>query len=717
MPTDHRRPVRPGPTQSNPVQPNPASPPNHHSIFRSLSICALLAVLTVATFWPALNCGFVNLDDNFYVVQNPRVATGLTLDNAAWVFKNAYYGNWAPLTLLSHMLDIQLFGLKPAGHHAINLFLHTLNVLLLFLLLRRMTVTTWPSAIVAALFAVHPTHVESVAWISERKDVLSGLFFMLTLFAYVEYVRIKSEVRNPKSETNPKFEGRAAKQSKPTKNMPGSGYFAVNYVCVYLLVLLLFALGLMSKSMLVTLPFVLLLLDYWPLRRMTIVVSRDEQQFDVRCFLPLAFEKLPFFILTILFTVISSHALKAANAIPSLGNLSIVQIASNAFIAYVRYIGKALWPLHLAAFYPRPEWPLWLALTSGLAILILSIAAVYLGRYRPYIPVGWFWFLGMLIPVTAVPLGDHSIADRYTYLSFIGLFIVLAWGAADIASHFHARQSRFIPIPGLALIVTLAVLSRNQVRYWRTSKDLFEHVIAVSGEGLMVHNDLGVTLLEQGDFPAAEEHFSAAARLEPSNAIARLNLIRVLTAEGKTNEVVTQYSDWLRLKPSDATARENLGMLLIQLGRNQEAIEQFETLIRLKPDAQSYYRLALAELIAGQPEQAINHYQEAIRLKPDWPEPPNDLAWLLATSSQAKLRNGSEAVQLAERACKLTQYKEARFLGTLDAAYAEAGRFPEAITTAERAKNLALAAGDKTIADLAEERLKLYRSGVPFHQQ
>jgi Flp pilus assembly protein TadD len=674
----------------------------------TLLISALLIGITLITFWPLLNCGFVNLDDNFYVTQNPRVSGGLTSENVAWAFQNAYYGNWAPLTLLSHMLDVQVFGLQPAAHHATNLLLHTLNVLLLFLVLQQMTARIWPSAIVAALFAVHPAHVETVAWISARKDVLSTFFAFLCLLAYVRYVGCKLEIRR-------------------------GTWFALS--------LTFFVLGLLSKSIIVTLPFLLLLVDFWPLRRLSSVEGGKPTDFDtrclmfdVRCFFRLLLEKLPFFLLAILFTVISIRALKAANAISSFGHLSALDMASNAFFYCLRYIQKMVWPVHLAAFYPRPTLPIWAGILSALIILLLSLAAIRFRLRRPYIPVGWFWFLGTLVPVLVVPLGDHSIADRYTYIPFIGLFISIVWSIADFTcNHPISRSSRREEAPfsvfstrrnlalnttaSVLLIGIFSILSSHQLKYWRTSKDLLEHVLAVSGEGLMVHTDLAAALQEQGDLSGAEEHLRAAVRLQPTNALPRVNLIKSLMSQGKTNEVVAQYREWLQLNPSDADARESFGVLLAQLGQLPEAVAQFQELVNVRPDAQSHYRLALALLLQGKAEDAITHYQEAIRLKPDWPEPLNDLAWLFATYPRAELRNGPQAVELAERACKLTSFKEPRFLGTLDAAYAEAGRIPEAITTAEKAKNLALAADDKTIADLADERLKLYRSGLPFHQQ
>jgi protein O-mannosyl-transferase len=698
-------------------------------------ICVLLTVLTVVTFYPALNCAFVNFDDNLYVTQNARVSGGLSSENVLWAFQHGYYGNWAPLTLLSHMLDVQLFGLTPAGHHATNLVLHTLNVLLLFLVLKQMTGRIWPGAIVAALFAIHPAHVESVAWVSERKDVLSTFFGLLCLLAYARYVQSKFEIRNPKSERSSKFK------------VPGGIWFTFS--------LIFFALGLLSKSMLVTLPFLLLLLDFWPLRRFqpstfNLQPVTSTLQHSKTPALHLLLEKLPFFALTLLFAIISMRALKSESALSSLwAHLSTQEIALNAFLSYPRYIGIMVWPVHLAAFYPRVIVPVWLAIVSAAIILLLSVAALRFGLRRPYIPVGWFWFLGTLVPVIAIPLGDHSIADRYTYIPFIGLFIAIVWAAADLATRtataldssvrgapnrsthagssgsrreeapFPASSNRRMALTTAAIILIgiCSILSFHQLKYWRTSKDLLEHILAVSGEGLMVHTDLAAALQEEGDVSGAEEHFRAAVRIQPTNALPRVNLIKSLMAQGKTNEVIAQYNEWLQLNPTDAGARENFALLLGQLGRVPEAAAQFQQLVSFRPDAQSHYRLALALLLQNKVEEAIHHYQEAIRLKPDWPEPLNDLAWLFATYPRAELRSGPQAVQLAERACKLADSKEARFLGTLDAAYAEAGRFPEAITTAEQAKNLALATGDKTIADLADERLKLYRSGLPFHQQ
>jgi tetratricopeptide (TPR) repeat protein len=752
----------------------------------TLAICALLCGLTVVTFWQVLHADFVNFDDNSYVTQNLYVLGGLKAGNIAWAFKTAYFGNWHPLTWLSHMLDVELFGLKPGLHHLTNLLLHICNTCLLFWFLSQATQRTWPGALVAALFAVHPLHVESVAWISERKDLLSTFFALLSLLSYLGYVRNRSEIRNPKPEAKAKF------------------HFTSRIWLISSLIF--FALGLMSKAMIVTLPFLMLLLDYWPLKRL----SNAEQsrlateqfkvqgsRFKVQGFISLVHEKLPFFALTFFFTFISSQALAASST--NYASPSKINLIANAFVSYVRYLGKAFWPVNLSAFYPRlSTLPAFQVAASVAAVVLLSIIAVSLARRRPYVFVGWFWFLGTLVPVIALPFGDHSIADRYTYVPLIGLFIAIVWTLSEPWTAAVSATSRSIarpddsrdqksgaavasPSPPLeekagerrlshqqlapfsvsftprnVIVITLALLliaacagvSRHQLNYWRTSKDLLEHALAVSGDSAMAHNNLAALHMVERNWPDAEKHLTDALRLQPTFPAPRINLARVLAQEGKsaqavqeieklnptfqpeghrqlaetflmmmnTNAALEQYSSAVQLAPTNAAVRETLGLLLANQGKIPEATEQFNALVQLRPDAQSHYRLALSLLIQGKAEESITHYEEAIRLKPDWPEPLNDLAWLFATYPRAELRNGPQAVELAERACKLTNFKEARFLGTLDAAYAESGRFPEAITTAEEAKNLAVAAGDKTIADLADERLKLYRSGLAYHQ-
>jgi tetratricopeptide (TPR) repeat protein len=736
-------------------------------VIRWLVICALLMGLTAFTFWPVLHSDFVNFDDNSYVTQNPYVLGGLSASDIAWAFKTAYFGNWHPITWLSHMLDVEIFGLNPSYHHLTNLLLHICNTCLLFWFLAQATARTWPSAIVAALFAVHPLHVESVAWVSERKDVLSTFFGFLSLLAYLRYVRNKRESQCMA----------APRDGRPPRHSRCIPWFTLSLLC--------FALGLMSKAMIVTLPFVMLLLDFWPLRRVDNGQGRREEKLElqgsvsrVQGFLLLLREKLPFVALTVFFTIISSRALALTSE--SHFESSQVNFIANAFVSYMRYLGKTFWPVNLSAFYPRltsvsiPQVAL-----SAATVILLSVTASCLARRRPYIFVGWFWFLGALVPVIGLPYGDHSMADRYTYVPLIGIFIAIIWGLAAFIGESRSRavpgasgaggssiptnplaQSDRLGVKGSILLAALTTgailivaissfLSRHQLKYWRSSKDLLEHVLAVSGDSAMAHNNLGALLASQDDWPAAEKHFAQAARLQPGLPAPKVNLAKALAHEGKsqeaieqlaglnsaweaeghrqlaeifladmkTNAALEQYTSAVQLAPTDAAMRETLGFLLANCGKIPEATEQFTALVQLKPDAQSHYHLALSLLIQGKAEESIAHYSEAIRLKPDWPEPLNDLAWLLATYPRSELRNGHQAVELAERACRLANFREARFLGTLDAAYAESGRFPEAITAAEQAKSLALAADNKTIADLADERLKLYRSGLPFHQQ
>src|ERR1043166_1339996 len=743
-------------------------------------ISALLVAVTFATFWPVLHHPFITFDDPDYVAANAHVASGLTTQNILWAFRTGAGGNWHPLTWLSHMLDVEVFGLSPGGHHLTNLCFHAANSLLLFFALQRMTGALWRSALVAALFALHPLHVESVAWIAERKDVLSSFFFMLTLLAYARYVsgvecRVSGAgVHNPESEIT----------EHATRNTQHLSSFKFRVSRFYLLSLLFFALGLMSKPMLVTLPFVLLLLDYWPLRRLQL----NTEHRTLNTVFSLVWEKAPFFMLSSLSSAVTLTVQGSAGAIRPLARLSLADRLANTPVAYVRYLSKTFWPLDLAVFYPYPKlWPLWAV--AGASLLIIAISALALAPFliRPSLPdtrpsplprlwtldsglrtsppsppatchlplvtchsppaAGWLWFVGTFVPVIGlVQVGAQSMADRYTYLPLIGLFIALVWGVSE--------PPRFRPRPRLSislacvLLLCLAVASRRQVNYWRSSADLFQHALRATGPNAMAHSNLGTVSYLQGDWAEAERHFRAALDLEPADHLSRVNLALTLANQAKTDqavqaaselrgslgleahrrlgaifleqmkepEAIQQYLAAVRLDPADAAVREKLGTTLAHQGRTAEAGEQFAALGRLRPDPQAHSLLALSLVILGRAEEAALHYREAIRLKPDWPEPLNDLAWMLATQARAELRNGAEAVLLAERACELSQYKEARFLGTLDAAYAEAGRFAEAVTEAELARKLALAAGDQAIADAAAARLELYHAGHPYHQ-
>jgi protein O-mannosyl-transferase len=602
---------------------------------------------------------------------------------------------------------------------------------------------------------VHPLHVESVAWISERKDVLSTFFFLLTLWAYYRYVQSpkskvqsrEAEVLGPKSEVQGSgFEVQGSKLPFVTSGsqLPASRF--------YVLSLLLFALGLMSKPMLVTLPFVLLLLDYWPLQRFHLTpgnLKSSAREFHPSSFIlhPLLLEKVPFFVLAIISSVITYVVQQQGGTTVLLGHIPLANRLGNALIAYLRYVGKMIWPSHLAVLYPHPlAWPVWQVIAAAAVLLGLTVAAVRLARRHPYVAVGWFWYLGTLVPVIGlIQVGEQALADRYTYIPMIGLFVLLAWGAWEVAARWPQRDFRLGSVAVLVVIV-LAVGTRIQLQYWRTGRALLEHSLEAGGGSGVIHGNLGVILTEEGNFAEAARHYAEALRLNPGYVRARLGLVMLLAREGKmaeataavrdmapaweaearrqlgesfleqmkVSDALEQYSAAARLDPTNAPIRERFGLTLAQAGKTAEASEQFAALVRLRPDAQAHYYLALSLATTGQPAQAAEHYREALRLKPDWPEALNDLAWLLATCPRPELRRPAEAVQLAEQACTLSGHREGRFLGTLDAAYAAAGRLAEAITAAEETRSVALAARDQAVADAAAARLELYRAGRPY---
>jgi tetratricopeptide (TPR) repeat protein len=589
----------------------------------ALGIALLLAVVTLAAYWPALNSEFIRLDDGAYVVRNPQVREGLTWGNAAWAFRTGIQGNWHPLTWLSHMLDVELFGLWAGGHHLVNLLFHVLNSLLLFLWLRRATGALWRSAVVGALFALHPLHVESVAWVSERKDVLSTFFFLLMLWAYLRYA--------------------GARATSPPTPHPALWYS---------LTLLLFVLGLLSKPMLVTAPFVLLLLDRWPLER-AVGLRR------------LLWEKAPMFCLSLVSSLVTYRVQSEART--TVLRLPIGVRLDNAVVSYAKYLAKTFWPAHLAVYYPHPDlaypkshqWPGWQIGLAAALLLAMSVCALARRRRAPWLAVGWFWYLGTLVPVIGlVQVGLQGMADRYTYIPLIGVFIAAVWGAAELAGRLTPQspaadgQSRLAGRRVAAVLAALALvacagITRKQTGYWRTNLRLFQHALEVTPRNALAQFHVGSELGFQGQFALAKAHFEAAVEADPT--------------------FVQPYF--------------SLGLIL---------------------DAQ------------GKPEQAVTNFLQVIKLSPDWPAGYNQLAWLRATHPRAEIRDGPEAVRLAQRAYELSGGKVARFSATLAAAYAEAGRFPEATNAAERARAMALAAGDKETAQAAEAQLACYRKQQPF---
>jgi len=628
---------------------------------RDYLICGSLVFLTLAVFWPVTRCGFVTLDDPTFVINNPSVQNGFTWESVQWALTTYNLDFWHPLTWFSHMLDCRLFGLKPAGHHLMNLLLHLASVALIFLALKQMTGARWRSAFVAALFALHPLHVEPVAWVGERKEVLSAFFWALTVLAYVRYAARPNALR-------------------------------------YLPVFACFALGLTAKPMHVTLPFLFLLLDVWPLQRFpaqvrifghvfTMAGTPAEKTGAVAAFPRrspawLVGEKVPLLVLSAASVAVTlgTHV----KAMVTLTREPFLWRFYNAALSYLGYMVKMIWPAKLVVFYPLPRvWVKWHVIAAVLVLAGLSLAAVWQVKRRPYLATGWFWFLGTLVPVIGiVQVGYQSQADRFTYVPLVGLFIVIAWGAHEIATRW--RLGLVMQAIGAALAILACLLTtRAQLAHWQNSVTLFEHAVRLTTNNCFANFNLGNAYIEQSRVEEAREQFALAVQIDPNYA----------------------------------EARHNLANALFLLGRAGESLEQRRVVVKLKPQSPSAnYSLAFVLLATGQQAEAVTWYREAIRLRPNWPVPLNDLAWILATSSHAELRNGAEAVQLAGRACEITGGQDAHFLGTLDAACAEAGRLPEAISVAERVRALALATGQNNLAQDAEKRLEFYRAGKPFRQ-
>ena len=794
--------------------------------WRRILVGLLLAAMTLLVFFPLLGAEFIGVDDGYYILNNSRVRAGLTWGGAGWALTSGFQASWHPLTWLSYMLDAQLFGLRPSGFHLTNLLLHVANVLLLFWFLASATSAPWRSAFVAGLFALHPLHVEPVAWIACRKDVLSTFFFLATLLVYMRYTKLAA--------TRPADRNVGATQDAPRSTLLRS----------YVLTLFLFACGLMSKAMLVTVPCLLLLLDFWPLRRWIwqsegirgsgSLLMRIRQSLRVN--LPLLREKVPFFLLTIGASVaaaVAMHGERGASVALPLGPR-----LANGVLACCKYLGQMFWPSGLTLYYPHPglrlvyelhgkpypvsAWLTWPIISSLLLLILISAFAMLQLKRWPWLAVGWFWYLGTLVPVSGIlQVGSHAMADRYTYIPLVGIFICLVWGVSEgtmlLQTHLRLRcyqgsgsssLSSFggegrgeeavcpqtnargtytaLACVGLAAILACAAFSRKQVGYWQNDRVAFEHALAVTADPGMAFYHIGGAFAEQGNRRVAMALYRASIATEPGrDPGAYLDLGALLEQEGKTNEALAIYDKALRAMPWAAQVHNHLGNLFSSAGRAEEALnhyraavqarddypdahynlgvalasqhqwsqaaEQFAAVVRLKPDdAEAHASLAETLLNQDKPSEAEHQFQEAIRLcptnaaarlqlgmlcmaennsdealaqfkqaaqlRPDWPEALNALAWLLATHPRADHRDGAQAVRLAERACALVGDREPRFWSTLDCAYAEAGRFSEAIVTAEKARQLALASGRKELAEAAETRLALYRAGKAFHQ-
>lgn len=696
-------------------------------------VCAVLAAATFAVFTPVLYCEFAGYDDDQYVTNNEFIKNGFSLKSATWAFTTDYAGNWHPLTWLSHMADWRFFAGNPCGHHLVNLLFHTANTLLLFYILYVMTSAMWQSAFVAVLFALHPLHVESVAWISERKDVLSGFLWLLTMAAYFQFTK------------------------HPTKSR-------------YIIILAVFILGLMAKPMLVTLPFVLLLLDYWPLGRLE----------DRRNFYPLFLEKIPLFILSAVSCVITflvqlkSGSVKTVEAFP----LSIR--LANVFISYIRYIGKLIWPTHLAVYYPHFGTSLfsWQTILSILTLAAITFLAFRYARNRKYLSVGWLWYLGTLVPVIGlVQVGGQSIADRYTYLPSIGLFIIFSWGIGELAVKLRLHKIAIIT-SAIIVIVAMFVCTRTQLQYWHDRNTLYTHALEVTDTNYMMHYDLGVAFASQNKFDEASDHYRRALEIKPDYALAHNNLAILLASQGRFDEAVTHYRQALSADPNYAQAHNNLAVTLQSQGKVDEAFIHYRKAIQINPEfAESHDNLARLLLSQGKPDEAVKHFSQALKakkdnpelhyniagalfnlgrldeaishyrmalqikpdyaqahinlgialeengnipeamehcrqslsLKPDWPRAMIVFSRFLVNHPEAGRHDANEAITLALRAAELTKYRDIAVLDTLAGAYAAAGQFEQAAATAEKELALASASENKELSDIIRRQIELYR--------
>jgi protein O-mannosyl-transferase len=534
-----------------------------------------LIAVVLAVYAPVREYDFVTWDDPQYVSENPQVLEGLTASSVQWAFTTGHAGLWIPLTWLSYLVDVEIYGKGAGGHHISNVLLHLVTTLLLFGLFRRMTGALGRSAFVAALFAVHPLHVESVAWITERKDTLSTLFGVLTIWAYVAYVR-----------------------------RPGIRRYAAMAA--------LFAAGLMAKPMVVTLPLVLLLLDVWPLGR--VPQSEAWRATSVR----LVQEKLPLIVIAVVSSVVTFMVQQRAGAVSGLEGVPLLVRLENASVSYVAYIGKMLWPTKLAGLYPYRLLPV--ALVAGSILLLTIISSVVIRAYQryPYLIVGWLWYLCTLLPVIGlVQVGIQSRADRFTYIPLIGIFIMIAWGLPDLMVRWDS-SSTVLPAVSLIVLAACAVTARGQLQYWKNSLVFWQHTVAVTSENARAHGNLGLVLSEQGKTTEAIAHYTEALRIRADLEDVHNNLANSLAGQGKASEAIVHYKEALRLKPDKVEAHNGLGALLDEQGKFDEAIAEYKEALRIQPDsATTHNNLGVALVNQRKFEEAIGQFLEASRIKPD----------------------------------------------------------------------------------------------------
>lgn len=682
---------------------------------RPMSLLALAAA-TLAAFAGVLGNSWVGFDDPDYIVTNSHINHGLTLAGLRWIMHAPHGGNFHPLTSVLHMLSAQMFGPIPGLHHAVSLALHALNAVLLAVALARLTRAWWKSVLVAALFALHPLRVESVAWVSELKDVLSGLFFMLALLAYARWAE-----------------------------RPGHGRYAWVVACL--------GAGLLAKPMLVTLPCVLVLLDFWPIGRLQNVrllgAARTRPwRAPRRSIGGLLLEKWPLFALVVASSATTFLVQRGSGAV--VANMPLLARAANAAISYWRYVGLTIWPHGLMPFYPltgtidlgRGAW-------CAFALAVVTALFVGQGRARPHLLVGWLWYVGMLVPVIGlVQVGIQSYADRYTYLPVIGIGVAAVWTLDELLPRGRAIRIA-ATVAACSVLSVLGMATARQVRLWRSNHALFAYTLALDPTNLIAHHCLGTELLNTGHPREALEHFEAILRGNTGYAFTRANAAVALSALGRTDEAIQQFRRAIGERDG-ALARHNFGLTLMKLGRFDEAIEQYRAGLRLEPDhfatlvelgatlgtrgrfaeAETVLRdavelepadrgarrlLAVTLTREGNVEDAIAQYSALVRRDPDDLDALNNIAWIRATHADPRHRDGAQAVRLAEQAVAGSRPPVAVLYSTLAASYAEAGRFPDAVRAGVRAVALARSERDSAASVSYAEQLAGYRAGRPFH--
>ncbi len=573
-----------------------------------------LVVSVFAIYWQTRGHAFIEYDDQIYLFENPHVRSGLSLENIQWAFSSVYAANWHPLTWISHMLDVELFGMNPAGHHLTSVFLHAVNAVLLFTLMSRITGALWKSALVAALFALHPLHVESVAWVAERKDVLSTLFWLITLHLYARYVE------------NPALSR-------------------------YIYVVMAFCLGLMSKPMLVSLPFVLLLLDFWPFQRPALWRTETTVPTQPETIRFLVLEKLPFLLIGVASAAITIFAQQQGNAMTPLVASPLTERVQNALNAYAGYLGKMFWPTDLAVFYPfqtgLPAWKIY----SAACLLGTITVVVYRERKRhPYLLFGWSWYIITLVPVIGiVRVGLQAMADRYTYMPLTGIFIMLAWGMEDLLKECSARLRRLFYSMTAAVIAACILLSWRQISYWRDTTTLFTHALDSTAGNYMALAVLGRHLERQGRLDEALERFDQALEIAPWYEYAKIHQGIILMNRGRLDAAIFKYNEAIIQNPTTVSGHINLGIVMGLQARHEDAIRNFRIALDFNPQSEAaLYNLGMELAKTGKIDEAIQYYNKALKIDPDDVHCLNNLGVALA-----ELGRFDEAVVQFTRALKL----------------------------------------------------------------